>query len=130
MARREPGIARRQVLGLTGADVIDVERHFVVGYTDVAAIRELIRDSHIGGIFLARRNVAHRAADDVAAEIAGLQDLRRASGLPPLIVAADQEGGPVSHLSPPLPHPPALSKIAALPPDQQFEAAPRRFRSG
>jgi beta-N-acetylhexosaminidase len=121
----EPWIARRQVLARTGADVIDVERHFVVGYTDVAVVRELIRDSHVGGIFLTRRNVAHRTSDDVATEIAGLQDLRRASGSPPLVVAADQEGGPVSHLSPPLPHPPALSTIAALPADQQFEAARR-----
>jgi beta-N-acetylhexosaminidase len=31
-----------------------------------------------------------------------LQDARRIAGLPPLIVAADQEGGIVSHLSPPL----------------------------
>lgn len=85
----EPWIARRQVLARTGADVIDVERHFVVGYTDVAVVRELIRDSHVGGIFLTRRNVAHRTSDDVATEIAGLQDLRRASGLPPLVVAAD-----------------------------------------
>src|SRR5262249_57421183 len=105
----QPWFARQQVLARTGADVIDVERHYVIGYTDVAVVRELIRDSHIGGIFLAQRNVAHRTAADVTAEIAGLQDLRRASGLPPLIVAADQEGGPVSHLSPPLPHPPALS---------------------
>jgi beta-N-acetylhexosaminidase len=41
------------------------------------------------------------------------------------VVAADQEGGPVSHLSPPLPHPPALSTIGALPAEQQFEAARR-----
>jgi beta-N-acetylhexosaminidase len=121
----QPWFAKQQVLARTGADVIDGERHFVVGYTDVAAIRELVGDSHIGGIFLASRNVAHRTADDLAAEIAGLQDLRRASGLPPLIVAADQEGGPVSHLSPPLPHPPALSTIAGLSPDRQFEAARR-----
>ena len=58
----EPWIARRQVLARTGADVIDVERHFVVGYTDVAVVRELIRDSHVGGIFLTRRNVAHRTS--------------------------------------------------------------------
>jgi beta-N-acetylhexosaminidase len=78
-----------RVLARTGADVIDVERHFVVGYTDVAVVRELIRDSHVGGIFLTRRNVAHRTSDDVATENAGLQDLRPASGLPPLVVAAD-----------------------------------------
>jgi beta-N-acetylhexosaminidase len=120
-----PWIARQQVLARTGADVVDVERHFVVGYTDVAVVRELIRDAHVGGIFLTRRNIGRRTADDVAAEIAGLQDLRQAAALPPLVVAADQEGGPVSHLSPPLPHPPALSTIAALPPEQQFEAARR-----
>ena len=45
----EPWIARQQVLARTGADIIDVERHFVVGYTDVAVVRELIRDSHTGG---------------------------------------------------------------------------------
>ena len=48
-------------------------------------------------------------------EIAALQDKRRTAGLPPLIVAADQEGGIVSHLSPPLTTLPALSTLADLP---------------
>jgi beta-N-acetylhexosaminidase len=121
----EPWIARQRVLARRGAEVIDVERHFVVGYDDIAVVRELISDGHVGGIFLTRRNVAHRTAEEVAAEIAGLQDLRRTVGSTPLIVTADQEGGPVAHLSPPLPYPPALSTLAALAPSERFAAARR-----
>ena len=118
-------IARWRVLGRDTPDVLDVARHFVVGYDNIAAVSELVRDAHVGGIFLTQRNVADRSAADVAAEIAGLQTIRRDASLPPLVVTADQEGGPVSHLSPPLPHPPALSTIAAMPPDAQREAARR-----
>jgi beta-N-acetylhexosaminidase len=120
-----PWAARAEVLARAGADDIDVARHFVVGYSDPAVARELVRDGHVGGIFLTRRNVAGRTIAAIAAEIAGLQAIRRAAGLPPLIVAADQEGGPVSHLSPPLPTPPALSSFAALPPSDRRQAARR-----
>ncbi len=115
--------ARRDVLGYRAADALQVERHFVVGYRDLAVVRELVRDGHVGGVFLTRRNVAARSVADVAAEIAELQAIRREADLPPLIVAADQEGGPVSHLSPPLPKPPALSALALLAPNEQLPAA-------
>ena len=45
------------------------------------------------------------------------------SGLPPLIVAADQEGGIVSHLSPPLSALPSLSTLADLPPNIRAKRA-------
>jgi beta-N-acetylhexosaminidase len=118
-------IAKWEVLRRDAANVADVERHFVVGYDDIVAIRALVHDTHVGGIFLTQRNVAGRSAADVAAEVTGLQAIRRSAGLPPLVVTADQEGGPVSHLSPPLPHPPALSTIAALAPDERRGAARR-----
>ncbi|WP_158304379.1 glycoside hydrolase family 3 N-terminal domain-containing protein [Beijerinckia indica] len=118
-----PWIDRHYVLANREPETVDVERHFVVGYDNIATIRELVRDAHIGGIFLTRRNVEGRTLTEVAAEIDGLQSIRREAGLPGLIVAADQEGGPVSHLSPPLPIPPALSSIAGLPLDKRFEAA-------
>jgi beta-N-acetylhexosaminidase len=117
--------ARRDVLGYRAADAVQVERHFVVGYRDLAVVRELVRNGHVGGVFLTRRNVVGRSVADVAAEIAELQAIRREAGLPPLIVAADQEGGPVSHLSPPLPKPPALSALALLAPNEQLPAARR-----
>ena len=50
-------------------------------------------------------------------------------GLPPLIVAADQEGGIVSHLAPPLTRLPALSTLAALAPERRTEAG-GRVRAG
>jgi beta-N-acetylhexosaminidase len=56
----------------------------------------------ISGVYISRHNIAGRPADALKSEIAMLQDARRIAGLPPLIVAADQEGGIVSHLSPPL----------------------------
>lgn len=118
-----PWIDRHQVLAESRPQMLEVGRHFVVGYDDLATVRQLAREGLIGGIFLTRRNVAGRTVASIAAEIAGLQDLRRQAGLPPLIVTADQEGGPVSHLSPPLPLPPPLSTLARLAAAQQWSAA-------
>lgn len=117
-----PMIARHEVW----ADLEDariVGRHFVVGYTDIEQVRDLSRAGLIGGVFLTRRNVEGRTLAEVAAEIAGLQVERKRAGLPPLIVAGDQEGGPVSHLSPPLPPLPALSLLAGLDPGLRRAAA-------
>jgi beta-N-acetylhexosaminidase len=122
----KPFIDQREVLGRTGPEVAEIGRHFVVGYEGGGDnIRELVRTGRVGGIFVTSRNVVGRRIADIAAEIAGLQEVRREAGLPPLVVAADQEGGPVSRLSPPLPYPQPLSRIAALPPDQRREAARR-----
>jgi beta-N-acetylhexosaminidase len=59
----------------------------------------------------------------IKAEIAALQERRRRAGLPPLIIAADQEGGVVSHLSPPLTRLPPLSALAGLSPDARAKKA-------
>ncbi|MGI3899645.1 MAG: glycoside hydrolase family 3 N-terminal domain-containing protein [Janthinobacterium lividum] len=119
-----PALDRHSVWGDL-ADARVAGRHFVVGYTDVAEVRDLSRAGLIGGVFLTRRNVQGRGAADVAAEIQGLQADRRNSGLPPLIVAGDQEGGVVTHLSPPLPPVPALSLLAALAPEERRTVALR-----
>jgi beta-N-acetylhexosaminidase len=120
-----PLIDQRQVFGHNRPDIVEIGRHFVVGYENVETIRELVRTGGIGGIFVTQRNVAGRKVAVVAAEIAGLQEVRREAGLPPLVVTTDQEGGPVSRLSPPLPFPPPLSTIAALPSEQRHDAARR-----
>jgi beta-N-acetylhexosaminidase len=87
-------------------------RHFIVGYRDRDEAERLVAQGGVGGIFVTARNVR---GGDLADEIAHLQELRRRAGQAPLIVAADQEGGPVSRLSPPLPQAPALASLAALP---------------
>jgi len=99
----------------TEEDIAALGRHFVVGYADAAQVEPLAAKGLIGGIVLNRRNVRHRSEDQVREEIARLQSIRHAGGQPELIVATDQEGGGVSHLSPLLPSMPALSEIAKLP---------------
>jgi len=71
----------------------------------------------ISGVYITRHNIVGSTVERLRDEISALQAKRRAAGLPPLIVAADQEGGIVSHLAPPLTKLPALSTLASLPPD-------------
>ncbi|WP_400770783.1 glycoside hydrolase family 3 N-terminal domain-containing protein [Methylosinus sporium] len=92
-------------------------QHFIVGYESVGDVASLAARGLIGGIFVTHRNAAGWSLEQLRDEIAHLQRLRRDAGLPPLIVAADQEGGIVSHLSPPLPVHAPLSDLAGLPPD-------------
>lgn len=114
-------VQRREILA-SGPTAQDLGRHFILGYDRVETIEPLVARGLVGGIFVTRRNVAGRSVAAVAAEIAHLQALRGAAGLPPLIVAADQEGGMVSRLSPPLPAQPALASLAVLPLAQRAAA--------
>ena len=104
-------------------------RHFVVGYDNPDEAAMLAGKGLIAGVYVTRHNAAGRTAAELKSEIASLQVARAAAHLPPLIVAADQEGGIVAHLSPPLPEEPALSSLSTVPPDQreaQAEADGRR----
>lgn len=85
--------------------------HFIVGYATPDAIAPLARNGLIGGIFITRRNIQGKSTEQIRWEIADLQALRRAAGLPPLIITTDQEGGIVSRLSPPLR---TMSPLASL----------------
>ncbi|BAE50646.1 glycoside hydrolase family 3 N-terminal domain-containing protein [Paramagnetospirillum magneticum] len=114
---------KRWVLAQSGAQAHDLGRHFVVGYRRYEDVEALAAKGLIGGIFVTRHNLAGRTADEFRREIAALQAVRRNNGLPPLLVATDQEGGIVSHLSPPLPPMPSLAELASLPLDQRVEAA-------
>jgi beta-N-acetylhexosaminidase len=98
-------------------------RHFVVGYSDFDEVARLAEQGLIAGIYVSRGNVAQRKPAAIKAEVAALQARRLKAGLPPLIVAADQEGGIVSHLSPPLTPLPALASLAALAPDARVKKA-------
>ena len=108
---------KRAVLGADQAAIARLGRHFIVGYSRMDAVAPLASKGLIGGIYVTHHNIRGRTADDLKAEIAGLQALRHAAGLPPLIVVADQEGGIVSHLAPQLTALPALATLADLPAD-------------
>jgi beta-N-acetylhexosaminidase len=116
-------LRKQAVLGAEAGQVWDLGQHFIVGYTSFDEVALLAAKGLIGGVYVARHNIRGRTADALKSELAALQTIRRAAGLPPLIVAADQEGGIVSHLSPQLSALPALSTISGLPPERRSEMA-------
>jgi len=107
---------RQAVLQAADSDPASMARlgaHLVIGYDNPEEIRELAQRGLIGGVFVTRRNADGKSFRQLHDELALLQDLRRQAGLPPLMIATDQEGGPVSRLSPPLPQQPALASVLA-----------------
>jgi beta-N-acetylhexosaminidase len=114
---------KRRVLQMDSERAGRLGQHFIVGYTSFAEVARLADKGLIGGIYVTKHNVAGRSIEAVRAEITALQARRLAAHLPPLIVAADQEGGIVSHLSPLLPTLPSLSALAGLSPEIRARAA-------
>ena len=62
-----------------------------MGYSSFDEVVPLVEKGLIGGVYIARHNIAGRTVEAMKSEIAALQDRRRIAGLPPLIGAADQE---------------------------------------
>jgi beta-N-acetylhexosaminidase len=114
---------RRGVLRTEPSVAQKLGRHFVVGYSDFDEVARLAEKGLISGIYVGRGNVAQRRPAAIKAEIAALQARHLKAGLPPLIVAADQEGGIVSHLAPPLTRLPSLASLAALSPEARVKKA-------
>ncbi|RZS32975.1 glycoside hydrolase family 3 N-terminal domain-containing protein [Corticibacter populi] len=121
--------ARTLVLQASGNEMAlaMLGRHFIVGYRDFEEAAQLATRGAIAGIYLSQANVTGRDPLHVRAEIMALQLLRERHGLPPLIVAADQEGGHVQHMSPPLPSRPALSTLLTADGLLAAEDAPPRL---
>jgi beta-N-acetylhexosaminidase len=65
----------------------------------------------VGGVYITTRNVKGKTRSEIRRDIAQLQKIQAANGLPPLLITADQEGGIVTRLSPPLPRLPPISSI-------------------
>lgn len=103
---------RHQVLA-AGEEARTLGRHFVVGYSDFDEVATLAARGLIGGIYISRKIAGARSAAELKEEIGTLQAIRRQGGLPPLFVAADQEGGSVAHLSPPLEPLPPLAALVS-----------------
>jgi len=63
--------------------------------------RALIDEFHVGGIILMGRNVEGLSPERVRALIDEFQSMAIATGMPPLLVSVDQEGGRVARFCPP-----------------------------
>jgi beta-N-acetylhexosaminidase len=117
-------LRKHDVFAASATEARGLGSHFMVGYSSFPEVAHLAEQGLIGGVYVTRHNIRSRTVEALRAEIATLQDKRRAAGLPPLVVAADQEGGIVGHLAPPLTKLPALATLAGLAPDdQQAKAA-------
>jgi beta-N-acetylhexosaminidase len=68
---------RSRVLAADPARLEMLGRHFVVGYRDDAEIARLVEHRAIGGVFMGARNVEGRSVDEIRAQIAAWQDVRR-----------------------------------------------------
>lgn len=97
--------------------------HLLVGYESMDELRSLAGQGLIGGVFVTRRNLAGKSLEQLREDIAQLQRLRQEAGFPPLLVASDQEGGLVSHLTPPLAKRPALASLDNGTPEEIREHA-------
>ncbi|MDR3159651.1 MAG: hypothetical protein LBU11_11760 [Zoogloeaceae bacterium] len=95
------------------ADMARMGRHFIVGFQRFEDVQPLAERGLIGGIYLGRHNLAGESVASLRAKIDALQASRRKANLPPLFVVADQEGGIVSRLSPPLEPLPSLATLVA-----------------
>lgn len=116
-------IGKQRVLHTAPATARLLGPHFMIGYSSFAEVSRLSEQGLIGGIYVTRHNLAGKTAAMLASEIASLQRGRHSAGLPPLRVAADQEGGIVSHLAPPLTELPALASLVELPPELRASRA-------
>jgi len=88
-------------------------KHFIMGYSNETfhEIKKLVETGGLGGVYLTRRNFEGKTFFDIKKEIALLQSIQKKNGYPPLLVAADHEGGIVSRVSPPLTRLPGLANL-------------------
>lgn len=112
-------LRKHDVLAASAAEARQLGPHFMVGYSSFPDVARLAEQGLIGGVYVTRHNIRGRSVEALRDEIAALQDKRRAAGLRPLVVAADQEGGIVGHLAPPLTKVPALATLTGFAPDEQ-----------
>lgn len=103
---------RRWVEKTPAARMPGIGRHLMIGWLGFEETRSLAAKGAIAGVFLTRRDFPKNTRIvEIRRTVDALQSARREAGLPPLWIATDQEGGPVSKLSPPLPAQPALGTL-------------------
>lgn len=105
------GRLRAQVLAADAGDLAAIGRHLMVTLPKASDTSALLEQVQISGIFLTRRVTGPETAEEIGARVAALQRRRVELGLPLLHVAADQEGGIVAGMTPPLARPPRLATI-------------------
>ena len=104
-------VIRSEVLAAPPADLARIGRHILIGIDEPYEAKKLIDAQAISGIFVTRRNARGKNAARLGEMIRSLDAQHRARGGAALWVTADQEGGVVQRLSPPLPRQSSLASI-------------------
>lgn len=101
----------RELRAVPDVERARLARHIIAGFRSWEEARFLVGEVKVGGLYVGLHNAAGLSADALRGRLAELIALRAERGGPRLLLSADQEGGPVSRLSPPLPTPPALASV-------------------
>jgi beta-N-acetylhexosaminidase len=104
-------LVKRQILHSPSDAEKIINQRMIVGFNDFSEL-EILAKNGIAGIFLTKRNIVNMTKSELKARIDNLQKLRLQHGLSPLFITTDQEGGPVSRLTPLIERQPPLSKLA------------------
>lgn len=87
---------KRYVLRADPDQLHSLGAHFIVRHSKSAAIQDLLAKQAVAGVYLPRSLVKNL-------ELAAFQEMTGRLRERGFLICADQEGGPVNHLSPPLP---------------------------
>lgn len=104
-------LSKRTIANADAQKLTQVGQHFIIGYRDFNEAKYLVEKNAIAGIYLSHRYLRDSSLEELRQELRMLQAIRRQKEQAPLIIMADQEGGVVSHLSPPLTKLPSLAEI-------------------
>jgi len=121
-------LRRHRVLAAPDGELRRHGASVVVGYRDLEEVRALVARGAVAGVYVSRRNAQGRSSEALARELNRLQEARRERGLPSLRVFADQEGGLIEHLSPPLAHRPPLASLLVEGGDPERAGLAQRVR--
>ncbi len=103
-------------------------RHFIVGYRTQEEVLPLLEKQAVGGVYITARNIRNRTFDEVRQELRLFRSLALEKGGAPIHIAADQEGGKVSRLSPLVtPLPSLASVIGSTPVNRRTEEQIRHY---
>lgn len=103
---------RSAVTHASREQVNGVGKHLMIGWLGFEETRALAAKGGIAGVFLGSSDFPRGSTvADIRRTVDALQLSRREARLPPLWIATDQEGGPVSRLSPAVARQPGLGTL-------------------
>lgn len=90
---------------------LSTNKNLIVGFRNESDVVELVKANKIAGVYLTARNVQNKSKAEIKDFVESLQDIQAKNSDTKLLILADNEGGTVSHLSPPLTQTKSLASV-------------------